>query len=150
MTRDEILGLGAGRVMDAHVAENVMGWKYCDPLSDLGTEEDSPPPDNGVGTNPKNERVYFPHYSTDIAAAWLVVERLGRQKLRLVLVETLELGESAWGALFRHEVLDFNKIVSWDSYQHASTAALAICRAALAATPSPPAASPPAVLQPPA
>ena len=59
MIHDDVLKMEAGREMDALVAEKVMGLSYI--LFD--------------GTDPHQEEL-TPHYSTDIAAAWEVVEKL--------------------------------------------------------------------------
>jgi hypothetical protein len=60
--------MNTGRELDALVAEKVMGWRD---VSD------------GYGTPPEAtlwEAIHIiPHYSTDIAAAWQVVERMRDQ-----------------------------------------------------------------------
>lgn len=55
-----------GRELDALIATKVMGWHYVDRLASgyVGTDTDN------------NAWVPLPNYSTDIAAAWLVVERI--------------------------------------------------------------------------
>ena len=75
----------AGPEMDAAVAEHVMGWIYHPPSAD--TEgiawwevPEGDPTRDGFGSAD-----WPPRYSTDIADAWLVVERMGTEvKLRRV------------------------------------------------------------------
>ena len=73
MTIDD---MPAGREMDALVAEKVMGYEHCkDPAEYWGIPD--APKDN---KNWKHySRIFFgdpPKFSTDIAAAWEVVEKL--------------------------------------------------------------------------
>ena len=84
MTRDEILNMPAGREMDALVAEFVMEW-----LPNPGPAKISPirgffrqgkkhlewmSMEDVDSMSPEDKIV--PHFSTDIAAAWLVVEKI--------------------------------------------------------------------------
>lgn len=101
MTRDEILAMPAGREMDEMIARKVINRK--------------------IGIRAYDRRL--PHYSTDIAAAWEVAEKLG----------------SFW---IDHTVSDLGIDVEFfTSLDHskerlvatADTAPLAICRAALLA-----------------
>jgi hypothetical protein len=64
-----MLSMPAGRDMDALVAEKLMGWKYH-PKWNVFT---SP---NGL----ENDGSTIPNYSTDIAAAWKVVEKMTKIK----------------------------------------------------------------------
>jgi hypothetical protein len=71
------------REIDAAVAEHVMGWTECDPAAMWGLWEHGDPgmweadPGNGMGIPPGARRPEpCPRYSTDIAAAWLVVEKM--------------------------------------------------------------------------
>jgi len=69
MTRDEVLAMKPGRELDARVAEKVMGWTYGHPcpegmdclhwVDEKGEVRDHKPP----------------QYSTDISAAWEVLEK---------------------------------------------------------------------------
>jgi hypothetical protein len=98
MTHEEILNMPAGREMDALIAEKVMGVKlFC----------------------------FCP--STDIAAAWQVVDyfakKYGDVCLEMVLVENETLTGQEWCVSLR---LDADIAL-------ADTAPLAICRAALLA-----------------
>jgi hypothetical protein len=107
MTRDEILNMPAGREMDVTIGYHVM---------DLV----APP---GV----------YPEYSTDIAAAWEVVEKISEQKNAQVYICTnfsSEFGDTFYVEIYKN----------WDGEQEqiltsatAETAPLAICRGALLA-----------------
>jgi hypothetical protein len=98
----------AGRELDALVAEKVMG------LQPLRREV---PPDPGAFLD-------LPHYSTDIAAAWEVVEKLtGRRDKDIGFALTVNPGTI--GTSF--SALDGTE--HW--HVNASTAPLAICLAAL-------------------
>jgi len=95
MTRDEILAMKPGRELDALIAEKVMGWSWGI-IGDL-----------------------IPAYSTDISAAWEVVEEMGDC---LHLRQHGEQGE--WEAWFCGYP---------NSKAHGETAPEAICKAALLA-----------------
>lgn len=106
----------AGRELDALIAEKVMGWTR-----------------KGEGWCPPGWESTFmlSAYSTDIAAAWQVVEHFDRSKWCFDLEAFDAAGEDAWGARF----------VSWEQLhpvfrgyeprEYAATAPLAICKAAL-------------------
>ena len=78
MNREQILAMGQGRELDALVAENVMGWHTFSPID--------PDCDHSVGVNgyrrnfafdPNDDKYKpFPLFSTDISAAWKVVEKI--------------------------------------------------------------------------
>ena len=129
MTRYEILNMTAGREMDILVAEMVMGQTNFEHLGFYwteGTTEDGQDGWEGIycprcGASEGSKDKCCIHYSTNIAAAWQVVEML-RSKLwgRIELVSGLE-----W-----HCWSDLDKAKSWGS---GDTAPLAICRAALLA-----------------
>jgi len=61
------------REIDALIAEHVMGWKGVAPVSACVLDM--------AGINPEYPQVpqIVPYYSTDIAAAWEVVERLSTE-----------------------------------------------------------------------
>jgi hypothetical protein len=102
----------AGRELDALVAERVFGWTECDPdARPFGAVFEEP----GYGRASNGDRRFIPTYSTDIDAAWQVVERVGERCCDF----TLERAGSAWHADFRMGVAT------------ATTAPLAICLAAL-------------------
>lgn len=90
MSEDEIRQMRAGREMDALVAQLIMGlipcekWYYANfgagggPVSVKG-------PCNHDNCYPASERLPFGgprHYSTDIAAAWEVLEEMNRRENR--------------------------------------------------------------------
>mgnify|MGYP001398960151 CR=1 FL=1 len=105
------------RELDARIAEHVMGWTdvrlYC---ANSGDPE-------ALGTAPgKNWREVVPDYSTDISAAWLVVQKLGA---RGFMMHKSVVG-NYWRARFDIPVLAME-----EPYVLAETAPLAICRAAL-------------------
>lgn len=70
-------------------------------------------------------RQVLPRYSTDIAAAWTVVEKLGEDGFLLYRVSNRPI----WRAQFNLAEAVFD----WPGYADAETAPLAICRAALSA-----------------
>lgn len=105
---DVYWALQAGREIDALVVERVMGWKVAKPEAAalrFVTMGDTLHPN------------HVPHYSTDIAAAWEVVEAL---RARFVF-EMYDREDGSYVVKFGQEV------------KRADTAPLAICRAALAA-----------------
>ena len=106
---------GAGRALDALIAEKVMGWKF----RGYG---------NGGGewTCGKKKMAFggfdggsLPNYSTSIVAAWLIAE-----KLRLGVVPS-RLHAQRWRAVLRTN--------DGERYEEADTAPLAICLMALQA-----------------
>ena len=110
MNYDEI---PPGREMDALVAEKVMGWiRYND-------SQGWPSGAKHTG----NRRRSYPRYSTDIAAAWEVVEKLLRDNGELVVA--IQSDDHDWVCTIRDDPLN---IVG---YSRSPTAPLAICRAAL-------------------
>ena len=100
----------AGRELDALVAEKVMGWK------DVNTAWPSygSPPESPDGWRE------IPAFSTDIAAAWEVVEKLSGPNV----VDDFRL--AYWGGCWRAE---FQSMIF--QYCEAPTAPQAICLAAL-------------------
>lgn len=116
--------LTAGPQMDALVAEQVMGWGR----SKGGLYR--------PGGDPKNIRDYrdVPRYSTDIAAAWLVVEKLIADGW-FPDVQFNDWGTESWHATLMRRTDDERA----DGYHgaQAASAPLAICRAALAALSAP-------------
>lgn len=113
--------MDVGRELDAAVAERVMGYTLDYEFADLNF--------NGAPCVKELRDQYdewglLPAYSTDIAAAWLVVEKLAAQGLRLSLDA---FGGDPWWAEFADE--------KWERGAQATapTASEAICRVALAA-----------------
>jgi hypothetical protein len=124
----------AGRILDAEIAQRIFGYTLDYEFADVMGGPSVP-----TLRDQYDEWGLLPHYSTDIAAAWLVVEKMHAEidpakcgpynYLTLVC-----LGRYAgWAASF-----DFNPGVDWyesmESYPfaaHADTPALAICLTAL-------------------
>lgn len=133
----------AGREMDALVAEKVMGWKHVGNWEgdDRYHPVDAIWADGDGNTLPPDP---WPHYSTNIAAAWKVVEKMisvgtlkGTGDVVLYYVNNDgcyydDVGGAHWYcAVCVYEdgpEYDFD-----DDGVRADTAALAICRAALKA-----------------
>jgi hypothetical protein len=125
MNRDEILAMPAGREMDALIAEKVMGWTLGEPheihgwmMHGMVTVRDWVGSTNDAGIT--HIEKWSP--STDIAAAWEVVEKLGDK------FDELERGDGGefWMCVVYPD--GFIPCVA-----RAETAPLAICRAALLA-----------------
>ena len=120
MTRDETMALEAGRELDALIENKVMGnahdWANCRWCQDPGRDSWNP---------------HIPRYSKDIAAVWHVVEKIAVEPLAFHLETTNMPGGPIYWALFWGDNLNTGGI---DEYAaEASTAPLAICRAALLA-----------------
>ena len=109
MTREEILNMPAGREMDALIAENVFNV-FVHRLNG-----------SAFSVSMLNE---IPHYSTDISAAWEVVEKLHKENDIFDVWHEKDTGFDWWC-----EVV--NNGDGWNV--NAKTAPLAICRAALLA-----------------
>ena len=110
----------AGREMDALVAERVMGWRHPDTS---GHNADQMLPPDWVAWNDIRS---VPPFSTDIAAAWQVLEKF----LPHVRVECHKDSDYTDGTGWHADI--------WADSGHgcsegASTAPVAICRAALKA-----------------
>ena len=132
MQRDEILSMEAGRELDALVAERVMGWGDISlhPMmdSDWWGMPSGPATaiQGAVGWLYTHEKV--PNYSTDIAAAWEVVEAVRGRGWSLSLGE----GMSGYGDAVVWMV-DFYKGNRICLSANGPDVPLAICRAALLA-----------------
>lgn len=109
MNRDEILNMPAGREMDTLIVEKVMGLKV-----DYEFDEPHVP----SLRDKYDEWGYLPNYSTDILAAWEVVEEL--KGLKPIL--NYDPQSQKWYMR-----------LNGGSYCSADTAPLAICRVALLA-----------------
>jgi Phage ABA sandwich domain len=106
----QVAELVAGRELDALVAEKVMGWHvWHDEFHDAWHCNDPATAARGS---------HVPSYSTDIAAAWQVVEQIAGTNAVSISTQYLP---------FRWQAVLAGKTAS------APTAPLAICRAALAA-----------------
>lgn len=108
-----------GRELDILIAEKVMGLV-------LSPDKKYYYEDGIMAVNRINP--LLPHYSTDIAAAWLVVEKLSRDFLF-----SIHGGADDWEAEFNKN--DGRFLISADTIgmARAATAPLAICLAALEA-----------------
>jgi hypothetical protein len=148
--------LDAGRELDQRVAIEVMGWgwmtgtsgdvlpfkRWLVPPEEVGDWGNDHPADLSLpqeepwwlDTDPRNhpsDRRLVPHYSTDIAAAWLVVEKLqGAGDPLKDWFLTLQWSGAEWTATFDRnpDVFEAHEV-----YAREASVPLAICRAALAA-----------------
>jgi|GEM_PF-771862 hypothetical protein len=119
----------ASRNTDALVGEKVMGWtKHRNDRAETAVESGKvdweydwvPPQFNGdTGYNRA-----LPNYSTDIAAAWTVAEKLGLSVINTKEVYYACVPGDIVNAHMSHAIMD-------GSWALANTAQLAICRAAL-------------------
>lgn len=110
----------AGRDLDALIAEKVMGLRV-EPCRKIGEPR-------AIANEHGHFERFIPHYSTDIADAWEVVEKLHMQADEEGDV-ILSINVSKERVGYRCEILCFEA-----AYVHdADTAPLAICLAALAA-----------------
>jgi len=137
--------LEAGRELDALVAEKVMGLRYCEPglAIDVATGAEKTIPPTWMrfkemdGHMPVYDPCDLPKYSTEIGAAWEVVEHVRRMHPARVWFELYApRGDLPWTAVF------FTRCLEWEDsmYEMGSDriipssgkeAPLAICRAAL-------------------
>jgi hypothetical protein len=131
--------MNAGRELDALVAEKVMGWKWqrhedskgwwCETFHDpnglkalvrdeKGTRESHWWPGGEMGARS------MPSYSTEISAAWEVVEKMvGKRPAFFVMDRPVDVFSKEWRCAF-----DTSGAYSW-----ADSAPFAICLAALKA-----------------
>mgnify|MGYP001571535769 CR=1 FL=1 len=121
-TRD----LPAGRELDALVAEKVMGWKHYAPAA---VQEVWYPPNLHPSNNVLGHSI--PHYSTDIAVAWQVVEHL-KNKLHLQVILHWA-GDECPKWLCNLRADGYRSFQDQEWQVEADTAPLAICLAALKA-----------------
>jgi hypothetical protein len=137
----------AGRETDALVAERVMGWAWQ--TKDGSTRWLAPPAQCGdfgherpasgdealegawwLEAKPSDLHWIVPHYSTDIAAAWQVVESVVERGYMVTVVQE---DDAAVRVYLDHP----SQVEDLDEIGVAPTAPLAICRAALAAVEAP-------------
>lgn len=121
MTEDEIRNLSAGIEMDALIAEKVMGW-HSYPKDYYWYDKDNKPMRLRWFDSESLADEFEP--STDIAAAWEVVEKLESDNLCMTILND----GSRWSVFIYNE----HKVTM--AYANADTAPLAICRAALLTT----------------
>lgn len=167
MTDAEQVGserMSAGRALDALVAERVMGrdastFRFSAVRVSPYTNEDGTRPYTAIGYDLPLERALavceqenargteygtfapavsnVPHYSTDIAAAWEVVEAM-RVKGWDFWLDSLGFPGGEWRVLLQMRERESLDVVA-DAWGEAPTPALAICRATLAALATEPA-----------
>jgi hypothetical protein len=146
LTKEAVLAMEAGPKMDALVAERVMGWErggaddhtrpaHRESKDFPGTilnDFDSKGPHDYLTSPGPGGRVYFcgcpssadlPSYTTSIADAWEVVEKLRKNGT----LELIDYGSEGWGLYYENR-----KAASVDA--QAVTAPLAICTVALLTT----------------
>jgi len=134
MTREQIEVMPAGEAIDEMIAGRLFGIVKCSGHEPV----DCPNQFNHAAFKCKKcgafkwasdnrwqEKIEIPCYSTDIAAAWEVVEKFTKDKID-VNVQYLFEGECDNG-------VDWNCLIG-ESMLEADTAPLAICRAALLTT----------------
>ena len=133
----------AGRELDTLVAKKVMGWVYREYWGQLVPSEqlDAPMwsewaqdetgdvcrhPINRLSNIPyRGDKPWIPEYSTEIDAAWKVVEKMQKDGFYFELSHDL----CAWTAIFQHA--DSGKVIHVNTTK--SNAPEEICRAALLA-----------------
>ena len=145
MNEEQIRQMRAGREMDCLVAEQVMGWVWMrrreprhegDTLQSVLYRPDwkwidwcELIPDDG---KPRSMNQSIPAYSTDIAAAWGVVERLYNEHW-IVSIGSLAENPRGWRCELCNMWPDDFERAPTDIEANGDTAPLAICRAALLA-----------------
>lgn len=127
----------AGRELDALIAERVMGWEwwhkgnYSQLIKGGETWPENPyfSLSKGKAQSGSADDSGMPHYSTDIAAAWLIVEhmRANVPSCRALRMESVPLGYMA--AFYSRT----NRLDRIGAFVGAETAPLTICLAALKA-----------------
>lgn len=125
MKAEDIDNMQAGRELDWDIAEQIFGFNIFREKTDNKLY---------VGhSRLRHEWQELPGYSTDIAAAWLVVEKL-RQMQRTVTLGTLGVLPEplSWGCNIFRGLRQLETVTQ----AVADTAPLAICRAALKAVAS--------------
>lgn len=134
MTHEEIDAMPAGREMDALVAEKVMEWStWYDNRVELYPPEGS---EENRGRWTKRGGILMPalipSYSTSIADAWLVVEKIkGSSDQDLFTIQQEDMHPGLWEAGWMEYLPYEGGYLKLSSV--AATAPLAICRAALKA-----------------
>ena len=124
------------REIDVQVAEKVMGWtKYVSAdhtqshvkvLREMGIIY-------GWRIGKKDIGLDVPHFSTDIAAAWQVVEKMSKRGFWCQIRNEFEAhgGPDCWAGFTPHSTTGWNGAP--DHWTQADTAPMAICLAALKA-----------------
>ena len=110
--------LKAGRELDALIGEKLFGIHYEFVYNDYMI----PDPEDPIAYD------VCPHYSTEITAAWQVVEKLlSLTENQDIHIEHLGSDDESWGVSTCYELGE------WKDWVRAKTAPLAICLAALKA-----------------
>lgn len=141
----------AGRELDALVAEKVMGWTavfrlaggnipYGFPDDDYNRDVDEHRKHGTCGFPTDYHREPIPEYSTDISAAWEVVEHFRQRQWTVKLVGHEWYDGGRWECTLL-DALDTERSRALDTQRHNAdkqgwdepSAPLAICRAALKA-----------------
>jgi hypothetical protein len=120
LTAEQIAALPASRALDAEVAEKVLGW--------LRTPTGLLAPVDALGLPPSTDPIALPHFSTDMAAAWLALAKCCHE---------WEIGcdPAGWGDVkiygWRGTPDDGDDVEHRVGFGHISKAPAAICKALL-------------------
>jgi hypothetical protein len=108
------------RDLDAAIAEKLFGWKHIlrAPAATVGENSSL-----WHGISPEERGGYVPHYSSDIGAAWSVVEHMQSLGWHYEIFDFDDLTE----VVFHHDQVD------GPASRRAATVTEAICLAAIAA-----------------
>lgn len=112
MKRDEIVALNPGRELDAIIGRNLFGYRLC-------SVQDVEDYHFFHGKGDVEAYSPLPHYSTDVAAAWEVINMLDKDR-HYIEVHTDETMDNRWWC----RVSGFTKAMG-------RTGAESICKAAL-------------------
>lgn len=124
--------MNAGRDLDALIAERVMRLEQVEATEDGMSEETLLPITDFTYLHSDGYLRGVPKYSTDIAAAWEVVNEMDRRKFVLRL-EAAAYDGNSWTALFGFKSVDDDDFIYRANSSRTETAPLAICNAALMA-----------------
>lgn len=128
MTTIDIDTIPAGRELDELIDERLFGFLSYEFIQNREVEFV-----DGVWRDKQTGKQYRGNaaesYSTDIAAAWLVV---GAMNKKFIFVVSLDCAPDSWLASFIHGMRGMDEYI--EAENNAPTAPLAICRAALKAS----------------
>jgi hypothetical protein len=113
----------AGRELDARIAE-IMGWKFIKPTHGTCCTCQNCGRDQDICSDSC-------HYSTDIAAAWEIVEKLKKQLDVRFEISILAMTDDKYGCEIENRFYKGEPDEWWSGW--VATAPLAICLAVLAA-----------------
>jgi hypothetical protein len=125
--------MDAGRELDALVAEKVMGWMRVNSPHKITGANGEPSGLEPIGGGYATFAV-VPHYSTDIAAAWQIVEMMERRGYWCQMRTPFQAGDGGdgfWAGFTPHGTSGWNGRP--DHWTDATILPLAICLAALRA-----------------